>query len=332
VARVQAGVAQFQATEMDADELEQLGRVAISLLQVAGDDEGLRLTWSALTEVANQRLQYSDLEKRAEQAAEASRRIGAPVNDRQAFALALGPRPADQALQIVDSLLNDVPDPAQRRWRSWLLAMLGHFDEARAEATACHEKRREMTGADASGMWIFSEIATLAGDDATSAAHLREMCAILEEQRRLAHLSTYVVVLGRSLCNLGRFDEAEPLALRGRDLGAEDDIVTQALWRQVYARVLAHRGELEDAERLGREALGVLEPTDVVNWKGNACCDLAEVLEKAGKREEAVAALEQAQAYFGQKKNLAMTAQVRERLRRLSSGAAPHAVSEQHPR
>jgi tetratricopeptide (TPR) repeat protein len=332
VARFQAGVAQFQATELDADELERLGRAAISLLQASGDDEGLRLTWSALTEVANQRLQYSDLEMRAEQAAEASRRIGAPVNDRQAFALALGPRPADQALQIVDSLLNDVPDPAQRRWRSWLLAMLGHFTEARAEATACHEQRREMTGEDATGMWILAEIATLAGDYATSAAHLREMCASLEKQRRLAHLSTYVVVLGDSLCNLGHYEEAEPLAKQGRDLGAEDDIITQALWRQVQARVLAHRGEHVGAERLAREAVALMESSDSLNWKGNACCDLAEVLEKAGKREEAVAALEQAQAYFGQKKNLAMTAQVRERLRRLSSGAAPHAVSEQHPR
>ena len=192
--------------------------------------------------------------------------------------------------------------------------MLGHFDEARAEATACHEQLREMTGDVAEVMWVLSEIATLAGDDATSAAHLREMCAILEEQGRLAHLSTYVVVLGDSLCNLGRFDEAEPLALRGRNLGAEDDIITQALWRQVYARVLAHRGEHVGAERLAREAVALMESSDSLNWQGDALCDLAEVLQGAGRAQEAAALLEEALERYQAKRNLAMVAQVRQRM------------------
>ena len=40
-------------------------------------------------------------------------------------------------------------------------------------------------------------------------------------------LSTYAPKLGRSLCELGRYDEAEPLAELGRELGDEGDYVTQ---------------------------------------------------------------------------------------------------------
>jgi hypothetical protein len=42
----------------------------------------------------------------------------------------------------------------------------------------------------------------------------------LERQALLANVATYAPTLGRELCALGRFDEAEPLAQRGRELGA----------------------------------------------------------------------------------------------------------------
>ena len=73
----------------------------------------------------------------------------------------------------------------------------------------------------------------------------------LEQRGQLALLSTYAPKLGRSLCELGRYDEAEPLADLGRELGDERDYVTQMYWRQAKALVLAHRGEHGEAERLG---------------------------------------------------------------------------------
>jgi len=58
------------------------------------------------------------------------------------------------------------------------------------------------------------------------------------------------------------FDEAEPLADRGRELSEDNDATSQAMWRQVQALVRAHRGEHEDAERLAREAVDIAEATD----------------------------------------------------------------------
>ena len=94
----------------------------------------------------------------------------------------------------------------------------------------------------------------------------------------VASLSTYAPQLGRSLCALGRYDEAEPLAQLGRELGGEQDFATQMLWRQVQALVHAHRGEHAEAERLAREAVAIAERTDALNHQGDALCDLAEVL------------------------------------------------------
>jgi tetratricopeptide (TPR) repeat protein len=137
----------------------------------------------------------------------------------------------------------------------------------------------------------------------------------LQARKQLAVLSTYAAMLGPSLCVLGRYDEAEPWAQLARNLGDEKDVLTQALWRQVQALVLAARDEHGEAERLGREAVAATEQTDSLNTQGDALCDLAEVLERAGRAQEAAAVLEQALDRYERKRNPAMAARVRQRLR-----------------
>jgi tetratricopeptide (TPR) repeat protein len=129
-------------------------------------------------------------------------------------------------------------------------------------------------------------------------------------------------MLGRSLCALGRHEEAEPLARLGRELGDEQDAMTQALSRQVQALVHARRGHHTQAEQLAREAVAITERTDALNLQGDALFDLAEVLHAAGRSDEAAAAFAQALERYQQRNNLAMAAQVRERLAELR-GAAP---------
>ncbi len=121
-------------------------------------------------------------------------------------------------------------------------------------------------------------------------------------------------MLGRSLCELGRHDEAEPLAQLGRELGDEHDTATQALWRQVQARVEARRGRFAEAEQLAREAVAINERTDNLNGQGEGLWDLAEILYLAGPPEDAEGVLIQALECFERKKNLAQAAQVRARL------------------
>jgi tetratricopeptide (TPR) repeat protein len=108
-----------------------------------------------------------------------------------------------------------------------------------------------------------------------------------------------------------------------RALGSEQDFATQMLWRQVQARIHAHRGERAPAERLAREAVEIGEGTDALNYQGDALCDLAEVEAAAGKAVEAAATLEQALDRYERKRNLAMTAHVRERLAQLREQMLP---------
>ena len=107
--------------------------------------------------------------------------------------------------------------------------------------------------------------------------HLRRFCDLLEARGQRGYLSVFAPMLGRSLCELGRYDEAEPLAQLGRELGAVHDTATQALWRQVQARVEARRGRFAEAEQLAREAVAINERTDYLNGQGDALWDLAEI-------------------------------------------------------
>jgi tetratricopeptide (TPR) repeat protein len=199
--------------------------------------------------------------------------------------------------------------------------MLGRFDEAWPLAYEAYARYRELTGRDTG--YVLAEIATLIGDHSSAADYLRVFCDWCEAHGARAELSTCVPALGRSLCMLRGYDEAELLAERGRELGDVQDVSAQMLWRQVKALVLASRDEQAQAEKLAREAVVINELTDALNHQGEAFCDLAEVLKATGRTHEAADALEQALARYKRKENLVMTERVRARLTELRASFAP---------
>jgi tetratricopeptide (TPR) repeat protein len=88
-------------------------------------------------------------------------------------------------------------------------------------------------------------------------------------------------------------------------------------WRQVRALVLASRGELADAEPLAREAVTIAADTDLLQLLGDGYCDLAQVLEAADRREEAIAAWREALDRYERKQIIPLAQRVRERLAQL---------------
>jgi tetratricopeptide (TPR) repeat protein len=142
-------------------------------------------------------------------------------------------------------------------------------------------------------------------------------------QGLLGYVATFAPELGRALCVLGRFDEAEQLAQRGHEVALPQDATAQSMWRQAQALVLAHRGEHAEAERLAREAVAIMEQTDSLNLQGDTLRDLAEVLHAAGRAEEAAATLVDALDRYERKRNLPMARQVREQLSDLQASAPP---------
>jgi tetratricopeptide (TPR) repeat protein len=227
-----------------------------------------------------------------------------------------GPERADELLREFDRPLPGRSYPGHLLNRACLLAMLDRHSEAWVVALDASDRLRELTG-DHGAEYCLAEIATLGGDHEAAARYSRTYYEWVEEHHFTGILSTWAPTLGRSLCALGRHEEAEPLAQQGRALGDPQDVATQALWRQVQALVHAHRGQHAEAERLAREAVAIVEETDGLNMQGDALCDLADVLAAAGRGDEAAAALAQAFERYERKHNLAMTRQVRERLSEL---------------
>src|SRR5262249_10892533 len=197
-------------------------------------DDGLVHAWYSLAWAANPRQRYEDWAQAVEQSMRHGRRAGHPLvgwsTMMLAVPLALGPRSASEALAALDAVVADQPYAGAVVLRPLLLAMLDRIDEAWAVALPAEERLREL-GLSSGGVWL-AEIARVAGDFDVAASYLRDACDALEAIGNTGELSTYAPMLGRVLCALGRYEEAEPLAQQGRDLGDDEDVTTQQSWRQ----------------------------------------------------------------------------------------------------
>ena len=202
-------------------------------------------------------------------------------------------------------------------WRAVALGMLGRFDEARpilSEFFQILEERGDLVTLGLFRSQSASRFELLAGDAGVAARYAEEGCKLLEEAGEQGYLSTGCCYLGQALYALDRLDEAEAWARKGSELGDSDDIATQTMSRQVQAKVLARRGQHGEAETLAREAVALADSTDALVGQGDARSDLAEVLELAGRREEATAILHEALERYTRKEALAPARHVRERL------------------
>lgn len=326
LARALAACARNESGECPADEAEQAALGAVPVLEAAGDHAGLFRIWNSLAfGIYDVRGRFERAEHAAEQALEHTRLSGQFSIARGAILLAAletGPRPAAEALTRLDALTDadTSPTDVENTVRAVLLAMNDRIEEARTLVATLVARADELGGAGLNVLYASAaEIEAMSGDDEAAAEHLRGVCADYAEHGLGGALSVYAPLRGRSLCALGRYEEAEQLAMEGRELGNDDDAQTQSLWRQVAALVAAHRGDHGEAERLAREAVAVTETTDALQWQGDALVDLAQVLEAAGRPDEAAAAYGKALDRYERKQIIPLARRTRERLEALQS-------------
>jgi tetratricopeptide (TPR) repeat protein len=155
-------------------------------------------------------------------------------------------------------------------------------------------------------------VAMLEGDATRAEAAARETCETAQATGELGNFMWFCCNLAQALLALGRDDEAEQWLERGHGTAPTDERLPRMLWRQVRGKVLARRGELEEGERLAREAVALAEETDMLNAHADALIDLSEVLTFAG--EDAQAELEQALALYERKGNLVVADRTRSKL------------------
>ena len=86
------------------------------------------------------------------------------------------------------------------------------------------------------------------------------------------------------------------------------------------ALLLAERGEFEQAEALARTAVATAETkTDNLWWQAQTLEDLATVLERAGRTDDARTALDRALDLWERKQCLPCAARVREQIKSLEA-------------
>jgi class 3 adenylate cyclase/tetratricopeptide (TPR) repeat protein len=217
-------------------------------------------------------------------------------------------------------------DATARTELGCFLAMTGSFDEAWASFAlgrgVLEDLGQQLTLAGISQE--FFDIAMLAGDPAAAEQHLRWACDTLERMGEQGFLTTRLGCLAEAIYAQGRFAEAEQLSERVEAMAAHDlsDVDPQFRWRAVRAKVLARRGEYAAAETLAREAVSLIAHTDWLNQQANLQMDLAEVLQRAGRGDEARSAVEEAIHLYDVKENRVAATRARVRLADLSLSGA----------
>jgi class 3 adenylate cyclase/tetratricopeptide (TPR) repeat protein len=268
---------------------------AMAAFQEAGDRAGLAKGWRLLAWTHGTACNFSLAADASANAIEEAREAGDTRQQTQAAtafaaAAAFGPTPVAEAVERCERIVSEVAgdrhsEAVMLMLLASLRAMSGSFDEGRALVTQAREMLEEL-GLSVRAARVAVEawrVEMLAGDPAAAERELRRGYDILAGVGEKYLLSTVSGLLGQTLYALERFDEVERLGLLSNELASDDDVSTQALWRCVLAKVLAQRGDVEEGERLVREAIEILAPTDAVIMKFSAFYDLAEVLRLAGR-------------------------------------------------
>jgi tetratricopeptide (TPR) repeat protein len=166
-------------------------------------------------------------------------------------------------------------------------------------------------------------VGLLYGDAAFAERELRTGYEQLEEMGERGGRSTIAALLAEALYLLGRHAESEQFADLSLALTSPDDVASQARGRGVKAKLLAARGEYEQAERLAREAVDLFAETDDLFNQSQVQMALADVLQAAGRKEETMYTLESAVEVSERKGNVVTAKKARARLAELEATANP---------
>jgi tetratricopeptide (TPR) repeat protein len=189
--------------------------------------------------------------------------------------------------------------------RGALEAMTGRFEVARrllAEGTLVFEQLDLNVWAANNAQLTFI-IEMLAGEPQAAAQALRTSFDRLAEMGEQAFLSTIAAYLAHALYESGDDAEAERFSRASEEAAATDDVLSQVLWRTARAKILAKRGDASRAEVLAREAVELVDRTDLLNSQGDALLDLAGVLLRGEQFHAACATAEEAARRFAAKGN-----------------------------
>ena len=298
---------------------------AMAVFEEIGDHAGLARGWRLLAWTHGTSLQYGMAAETSANALEHARLAGdARLLTQSAMeyaaAAALGSTPVAEAIERSEQVLLQVSgdrhaEAVIRAILGSLLACHGSFDRARELASqslaTLEDLRLDIAFA---RMCLESwRVEMLAGELLAAERVLRDAYDRLQSLGERYLLSTVSGLLGQTVYELGRFEEAESLGLECKELATEDDIDTQTLWRCLLGKVVARKGSPGEGERLILEAIEMLAPTDDLPFQCAALLDLAAVQEITGSSGR-TSTLERARDLARAKGNLVRAEQIQRML------------------
>jgi|SRR5215208_277745 len=290
----------FSDPEGWAEVAEREAMRAIAVFEEEQDERGLGKAWSLLGLYHLLKTEFGAAEEAWDKAA---LHAGAAGDERERLESLSwvplcvwgGATPVEAGIQRCEDVLRQAGGDRKAMstalfTRGMFEAMRGCFDEARvlmADAKAMLEEVSlpVWTAGPLAQMTAWVEL--FAGDQMAAERELRRGVETLREIGELAWLSTVAGMLGEVLYVQGRYDEADEFARLADEAGGGDDAFSQGLSRSVRAKVLARQGDLESAEKLGRQAVAITEATDFLFLRAFALTSLGEALQLDGKRNEA---------------------------------------------
>jgi class 3 adenylate cyclase/tetratricopeptide (TPR) repeat protein len=292
----------------------KLEEAAIPELERLGDEQALAVAWRMVAQDHLYNLRGAKMEQALRRSIEHARRAGDRRGELEGLAWLLrlhwfGPQPVAAGISLCEQTLAEAD--AEPGLASVATQVLGTMYGLRGE----FERGRELLAqAGAMQIELGMEIARAAGNAMMSAALeqlaqdydaaervLRPAAEVLRSAGEKAYYSTLLGYLAHVSYAQGKYDDADDLAREAYEVGGADDIETQRLALAVRGRVSARRGETADAERLVRAAVEFLAPTDALVGQAEVMLDLAEVLDLAGRPDEARAAARDAVRLYERK-------------------------------
>jgi len=293
----------LEARRATEDEAIELARLAIPEFDRLGDELGLAKAWHLLGD-EHVVSSWAAGTEALERALLHARRSGdqREIGDLMwwlGVTYYFGPTPVDEAIRRCEEIRRAAPNEDRTVEAgtlgvlAGLSAMQGRFTEARtlfAQGLTVLQQLG-LTLRMATRRTISGAIELLADEPVAAERELRWGYDRLEAMGERADQGGIGAQLGEALYRQGRYDEAERYAVR-----------------EVRAKILARRGDLNAAETIAREAVVAADAVDNFNRRGNVRLALAEVLYLAERKAEAMGVLDEAHALFREKGNVAAMA------------------------
>jgi class 3 adenylate cyclase/tetratricopeptide (TPR) repeat protein len=279
---------------------EELCNQALPAEETRGDARRLALLWELVAVAAQHRMRNDSAVQAAARGMEYQRLGGnSSMSDIFDWALILGTRSAEDGLRTLDELAASRPPGAGDLSRAVHLAMAGRFDEAWAVGRARADHLDDVTGSAGEGASYLAMVASIEGDRERACRYYRDFLAVIPSSIE-SIAASYELPLARDLCYLGRYEEVQPLLHHARSVAQGPAL--RAMGSSVEALTLAARGRLVEAEASARTAVAVAtDEMDNLWLEAWAHEDLATVLERAGRINDAYEELERAAAIWERK-------------------------------